>query len=676
MIKILLNNPSTKKNVNLFVKKIIFLIAALCCLQASSLFAQPLNDNCSGATALTVGTNGACPFTAGDVTGATQSMPSCKGTADDDVWFSFNLASTSNVFINVNPSASFDPVVELFSGTCGGTLTQLACGNDFDAGQDEPVAAGSLAPGTYYVRVHHFNASKPATPTFEICVSVPPIPANDECVNAEEVPVRTFCQNSTEYNLGATDSGVDPLCGGQTATADDDVWFKFVAPATGKAIIRVQGSKDFRAVLEVFDGCSPTAAVLVCSAATGNSQIIKAELSALVASQTYYFRVFHYFGTDNMANSPHFQLCISDPPSPDNNECTGAVSLATTTRTTYLSNTLNGATGSAGHPAVCTGNADDDLWYSFTASSSKHMVSIVPSSGLNTVIQVLDGCSPSAAVVMCGDADTGLGDKDSLKITGLSSGSVYYVRVFSSATGVTSTTSFDINAFSIPNNDDCPEAVALGLNGPAVAGTVAGATMSMSTCASQTATSSEDDVWYSFTAQTATDSIVVNAGANGASFDAVVELYSGTCGALTSMGCINATGAGQKEALKPTTLTPGTVYYVRVYDASNTEVATPEFTIAVQGLISSTRKALVENSLNVYPIPSNYAVTVNFTAPASDNISLKLVSTDGRTVYTNTIANTSGEVNEKINVSNLTKGIYLLQITVDGEIVSKKIVVN
>jgi trimeric autotransporter adhesin len=248
--------------------------------------------------------------------------------------------------------------------------------------------------------------------------------------------------------------------------------------------------------------------------------------------------------------------------------------------------------------------------------------------------------------------------------------------VFSSATGVTSTTSFDINAFSIPNNDDCAEAVALGLNGPVVAGTVAGATMSMSACATQTLTSSEDDVWYSFIAQTATDSIIVNSGANGASFDAVVELYSGTCGALTSMGCINATGAGQKEALKPTTLIPTSVYYVRVYDASNTEVATPDFTIAVQGMISSTRKAEVESSLNIYPVPSNYLITVNFTAPVSDDISLKLVGTDGRTVYTNTVVNTSGEVNEKINVSNLNKGIYLLQITVDGEIVSKKIVVN
>lgn len=667
--------PSTWKGMNLLTKKIILLFAAFWYLQFTLVLAQPLNDDCTGATPLTVGINGACSPAVADVTGATQSMPACKGTADDDVWFSFELTTTSNVYINVNPSASFDPVVELFSGTCGGTLTAITCGNDFDAGQDEPVAAGGLTPGVYYVRVHHFNASKPATPTFEICVSVPPVPDNDECANAKPVPVRSYCQNVTEYNLGATDSGVDPTCGGQSATADDDVWFSFVAPASGKSIIRVQGSKDFRAVFEVFDGCGPAAQVIACRSALGNSVIIKAELANLTPGHTYLFRVFHYFNETNLANSPHFQLCISDPPAPTNDDCVNAISLANTTRTTYESSTLNGATASSGHPSVCTGNADDDIWYSFAASTSKHYINLLPSSGFNGVLQVLDGCDASSAVIACSEGDPDLGDRDSLLLDGLAAGSTYYVRVFASATGITTTTSFDINAFSVPDNDECEGAVNLILNGGATNGTVAGATMSLPSCSSAGVTSSEDDVWYSFTALTATDSIVVDA-TGSAAFDAVVELFEGACGSLTSIACVNATGASQREALKPTTLVPGNIYYVRVYDAATSETLTPNFTIAVQGLLSSTRKSQVETSLKVYPVPANNLLTVNFNSPGADKIAMKLVGTDGRAAYEKTISNTSGDISEFIDVSKINQGIYLLQITLDGDLISKKIVIE
>jgi hypothetical protein len=65
-------------------------LSALCCIM---LFCLPVSffgqNECTSATPLTVYTTTCGAATAGTTVGATQSMPGCTGTADDDVWFSF-----------------------------------------------------------------------------------------------------------------------------------------------------------------------------------------------------------------------------------------------------------------------------------------------------------------------------------------------------------------------------------------------------------------------------------------------------------------------------------------------------------------------------------------------------------------------------------------------------------
>ncbi|MEN9442302.1 MAG: hypothetical protein RLZ33_2379, partial [Bacteroidota bacterium] len=80
------------------------------------LFAQPSNNNCSGATVLSV--NSSCIETTGTTLNATQTMPGCTGVANDDVWYSF-VATQSSIQIQVTGSAGFNPVVQAFSGMCG-----------------------------------------------------------------------------------------------------------------------------------------------------------------------------------------------------------------------------------------------------------------------------------------------------------------------------------------------------------------------------------------------------------------------------------------------------------------------------------------------------------------------------------------------------------------------------
>ncbi|HKC67008.1 MAG TPA: hypothetical protein VKG26_02175, partial [Bacteroidia bacterium] len=70
-------------------KKLLSFIFGLLCLHS---FSQ--SDNCSSATVITP--NSSCIYTAGTSAGATQSIPGCVGTADDDVWYQFTATSTSH----------------------------------------------------------------------------------------------------------------------------------------------------------------------------------------------------------------------------------------------------------------------------------------------------------------------------------------------------------------------------------------------------------------------------------------------------------------------------------------------------------------------------------------------------------------------------------------------------
>lgn len=138
----------------------------------------PANDNCSAATALTLGGSAVT----GDINMATTSLAACTGADAYDVWYSFTTTCSGNHTITVDPSNSFNAVVQLYNA-CGGTVvTPNSGGSCVNAGGDNvnETPTYNLASGTtYYVRVYDYNltaAGYPATTTFTIAVSTPPLP--------------------------------------------------------------------------------------------------------------------------------------------------------------------------------------------------------------------------------------------------------------------------------------------------------------------------------------------------------------------------------------------------------------------------------------------------------------------------------------------------------------------
>jgi hypothetical protein len=146
-----------KKSTNLFALALLFF--------SGSAFAQPSNNECAGAITLTQFST--CQNITGDVAGATQSQTGCSGEANNDVWYKFTNTS-ADFNIEVAGSASFDVVVEVFTGTCG-NLTSMGCEDIYTNGSE--LLEGEYAPiGTYYLRVYDYASGTPATTNFDICL--------------------------------------------------------------------------------------------------------------------------------------------------------------------------------------------------------------------------------------------------------------------------------------------------------------------------------------------------------------------------------------------------------------------------------------------------------------------------------------------------------------------------
>jgi hypothetical protein len=144
-----------------------------------------------------------------------------------------------------------------------------------------------------------------------------PIPANDECSNAISLSTNTSCVTTDGTTLGATQSQ-----SGCSGTADDDVWYSFVATNT-EHTIRVAGSSLQDPVFQVFNG-SCAGSSLVCEDSFGGTTPETSTLTGLTIGNTYFIRVYSY--SSNVRTRGTFTICISEPCSPSS--ATGTTALA------------------------------------------------------------------------------------------------------------------------------------------------------------------------------------------------------------------------------------------------------------------------------------------------------------------------------------------------------------
>ena len=185
---------------------------------------KPANDNCSGATSLTVNADQACGVTtAGNTAGATQSTetaPTCNATGvDDDIWYSFTATATSHE-VKITGATNVTGFA-VYSGSCG-SLSQLsgACGTT-SSGTGTLNASGLTIGIVYYVRVFSTATTCATTTSFNVCIGTYPACPAPSSLTAGTITGTSAILNWTENGSATTwdiSYGVAPLADPNTGT--------------------------------------------------------------------------------------------------------------------------------------------------------------------------------------------------------------------------------------------------------------------------------------------------------------------------------------------------------------------------------------------------------------------------------------------------------------------------
>lgn len=430
------------------------------------------SENCSGAVTLT---NGSCVV---GTAGLSQNIVGCVGNADDDAWYKFVATGTSHS-LTVTGSATYDAVLQVFSGPCSSLISSACVDNSFNGLAESTVVSGLTIGNTYYVRVYHYGVGSGSS-TFTMCLNNPPAaPANDACVNAISLTVNAGCTNTNGTTFGATQSLI-----GCAGTANDDVWYSFTATNYTQTI-QVTGSASMDAVVELYNGSCASLTSMSCTdnSFSGGTETVIA--TGLNPGATYFFRVYDYYS----GSGSSFSVCVSGTSiiagSQPNDEPCNAIQIPAVTaecNNLTFSNVGATATSSPGNPGnVCEnynnptntyvalsnggwGATTKDVWFRITVPASGNIyITPSPNQGAGWIqdgtMTLYRGTCSSLTTYTCSDDynfPAGYNDlQPFIRATGLTPGETVYLRYwgYGSAQG-----NFGFCVQS-PTNDLCANAL-------------------------------------------------------------------------------------------------------------------------------------------------------------------------------------------------------------------------
>lgn len=541
----------------------------------SSTSTPPSNDDCVNAVSLTVNADYNCgAVTSGTVLCASQSADAegCFGASDDDVWYKFVATGTQHRVSLINIAGSTtDMYHSIYSGSCG-SLTEMNCSDP-----NTTNLTGLTIGATYYVRVYTYTSTGGQTSTFDVCIgSPPPPPSNDECSSATVLtvnPTLVCAVSSPGTVLSATGSADANSCG--NTRDDDDVWYSFVATNTTHFIdiLNVSGSVTDM-YHSVFTGsCGSLGSAILCSDPNSST------LTGLTIGNTYYVRVYTYTTTSGQTTT--FNVCVTTPPPPPSNDAPCSAIPVTVNADLLCGSVTAGYTNSATNSgiAACTGTADDDVWFSFVATSTVHNFDLINITGSSTdlVHEIFSGACGSLSSVACSDPQ-------SSQFSGFTIGTTYYVRVYTYWSGDDAAFDFCIGTPPPPPSNDEPcGAIDLNVNigSCAFQSAVLDAFSTVSTGMPAPGCGSlGPDVWFKVTVPAG--GLIIDMDDNGGPTNFDMAWYTGpSCNNLTtlvecdasdsqngSMPMICRTGTSctiPGDCAQNAKLATGTVVYVRVW---------------------------------------------------------------------------------------------------------------
>ena len=226
---------------------------------------------------------------------------SCVGPSSPTV--SYTSSSTANL--------SWTPPASVPSGGYNWELRSSGAGGSGATGlvssgnaNTTTASANGLTQQTSYILYVRSNCEGTTSSWVSSVASTSP-PPNNDCSNATPVTVNssTTCTSTTSASsVAATQSSV-----GCTGSADDDVWFSFVALSTSHNITVTPGTMS-DVVFQVYSGNCSGLSSLACIDETLSTSAETTTVSSLTIGNTYYIRVHSYASTNGTRGT--FTVCI------------------------------------------------------------------------------------------------------------------------------------------------------------------------------------------------------------------------------------------------------------------------------------------------------------------------------------------------------------------------------
>jgi len=609
----------------------------------------PANDNCAGATVFpAIPTTGTCSNLLNQSTSAatdsgvtpTGACTSNSGTPDDDVWFSFTATSTSQVLTATWVSGDTDVYWQVFSGACGGSMTSLLC-TDTDAGG---TITGLTINNVYYIRLYTYFSS--GTTVQNICLSAPyPPPANDNPCSATAVPVNTVvggnCTLQTPGTIaGATASGL--ALGSCSGTADDDVYFSFVASNATQniSLTNVAGSVTDMYFSVHAGACGSLGAALLCSDPNSGT------VSGLTVGTTYYVRVYTYTSTSGQTTT--FSVCISTPNAcgnaSNNDFCSnpatltqGAGTFSSTTSGLYTADTPGNL-----NSTFC-GSIENNSWYYFTANATTETFPITSVTGCanNWGVQAevfavstssLGCCTNYTSVSNC--FNPGTNTTGTVTATGLTIGAKYILM-------------FDGNAGDVCN---------FTVSGWTATGILP---LELLTFVGQNVGEKNKVEWVTATEQN-TAYFTLEKSKDAYTFEKTLDVPA-------------AGNSLSPKNYKTFDLTPFeeiTYYRLKMFDLDGT--------YEYSNIISIDNKNLTDHISNVHPNPTSEIIEFDIDTRTKNNVTIEVYDNMGKMISSEKYNLEIGNTSIKTNLENYKSGIYLLKVLFEasGKTEIQKIIKN
>ncbi len=371
----------------------------------------------------------------------------------DELPITWSSAFTSgNVKIELYKTGSLERVIEQTWPDSGSYDWSIPVDYSLIAGSDYQIKITDVSDSLCYDYSAYFSIRIP--------------PTNDECIDAIAVTEAAPYLGSSAGASGTSTSS----CGfGDT----NDVWHSFTPTSSSTYSISLCGSA-FDTTLAVYDGCGGTE--LACN---DDFCGIQSEVHLyLTGGYTYFIRVAGYYGLIG-----DYILTVTDMISPANDECIDAIPVTEAAPYYGLSVGATGAAGSCGYDDA------NDVWHSFTPTSTGAFSISLCGSAFDTTLAVYDGCGGTQLV--CNDDFCSSQSQVSVSLTG---GHTYFIRIAGYGGGTGSYT-LTVSEITPPSNDDCQNSIPVTASGTYYGSTVYATGNFGSLCSLHDSA----DVWHAFT---------------------------------------------------------------------------------------------------------------------------------------------------------------------------------